>query len=301
MQLPPGGFFGGARRSSSSHGIEVSHRLAEGPPEAVPVHTHQDAHFIRVTGGAYVSAAGRRPDADCPILIYNPPGTTHRDHFERGRGSFLAVSVRPHLVGTILPAAELPQAPLYLAQPVQHALVMRLGRGPCGLSLQALALELIGTLRGRSRTPSPRPPGWLGRALELLQDRYLEDLSIADVAAAVDVHPIHLARTFRRHFRCTPGEFARVRRLERAVRLLLHGTQPLAEVALGCGFADQSHFSRVFSGAFGLPPGEYRVLAGPASAGQRRFQIDKTAPTELCKLTHWTAAARRGTRRGRCV
>jgi AraC family transcriptional regulator len=294
MQLPAGGFFGGARLAFSSHGIEISHRLAEGPPEALPVHTHQDAHFIWVTGGEYVSAAGSHPPADRPVLIYNPPGTTHRDHFERGRGSFFAVSLQPQLAVSMLAAASLPAAPVYLRQWAQHALIMRIGRGACGMALQALTVELLGTMQVRPQAESAARPGWLSRALELLQDRYLEDLSIADVAASVGVHPIHLARTFRRHFRCTPGEFARVRRLERAVALLLQSAQPLADVALGSGFADQSHLSRAFTRAFGLPPGEYRALAGQSST-QRRFQTDKTAPVGLRKLTHWAAAARRGT------
>ncbi|HSY04640.1 MAG TPA: AraC family transcriptional regulator [Steroidobacteraceae bacterium] len=260
----------------------------------MPVHTHQDAHFIWVTGGEYVSAAGSHPPADRPVLIYNPPGTTHRDHFERGRGSFFAVSLQPQLAVSMLAAASLPAAPVYLRQRAQHALIMRIGRGARGMALQALTGELFGTMQVRPQAESAAPPGWLSRALELLQDRYLEDLSIADVAASVGVHPIHLARTFRRHFRCTPGEFARVRRLERAVALLLQSAQPLADVALGSGFADQSHLSRAFTRAFGLPPGEYRALAGQSSA-QRRFQTDKTAPVGLRKLTHWAAAARRGT------
>src|SRR5215475_14403119 len=92
--LAPGQFFGGARLGRSVGGIEVSHRIAAGPPEQVLTHTHRDAHFILVTGGEYVSAAGRARSTG-PVLIYNPPGTTHRDHFERGRGSFFAISLAP--------------------------------------------------------------------------------------------------------------------------------------------------------------------------------------------------------------
>ena len=281
LQLAPGEFFGDACLARSGGGIEVSHRIAAGTPEEVVTHTHLDAHFILVTGGDYVSAAGRRPDAG-PVLIYNPPGTTHRDHFERGRGSFYAISLSPGYAAPALDGTSVPDAPRYLTGPAQHALAMRLAVSCAAeptppTSPDALCMELLGSMDERLPLAPRARPGWLARAVELLCDRYREELSIAEIAAAVGVHPIYLARTFRRHVRCTPAEFARFRRLERAVALLLRTTQPLAEVALGSGFADQSHFSRVFGRYYGLPPGEYRALAGRGPPGAaRRFHFDKT-------------------------
>ena len=285
LQLAPGEFFGGMRLARSGAGIEVSHRIAAGAPEEVVTHTHRDAHFILVTGGDYISAAGR-PPASGPVLVYNPPGTTHRDHFERGRGSFYAISLSPGYAAPALSGTSVPDAPRYLTASAQHALAMRLAAScavSCGTefpppsSLDALCLELLGSMDERMPVVPRARPAWLARAVELLEDRYREELSIAEIAAAVGVHPIHLARTFRRHLRCAPGEFARFRRLERAAAMLLRTTRPLAEVALGSGFGDQSHLSRVFVRYYGLPPGEYRALAGrgPPGAG-RRFHFDKT-------------------------
>ena len=279
LHLAPGEFFGGARLGRSGGGIEVSHRIAAGAPEQVLTHTHHDAHFILVTGGDYVSAAGRPPDIG-PVLIYNPPGTTHRDHFERGRGSFFAVSLAPGYAALALTGTTVPDAPCYLTAPAQLALVMRIA-ATCAaevatLSLDALCMELLATMDPRLRGPPSARPGWLARAVELLHDRYREELTVAEIATAVGVHPIHLARTFRRHLRCTPGEFARFRRLERAAALLQRTAWPLAEVALSSGFADQSHLTRVFTRYFGLPPGEYRLLAGSTLGALRRFQTDKT-------------------------
>jgi AraC family transcriptional regulator len=303
LRLAPGQFFGGARLSFSSHGIDVSHRIAVGAPEEVLTHTHEDAHFILVTGGDYVSAAGARPSAG-QVLVYNPPGTTHRDHFESGRGSFLAISVQPRKAAALLAAVSIADEPLYLPAAAQHAIAMRIAGswalGPEGLSLEALCLELLASMERGVRSPTLARPPWLNAALELLHDRYTEELTIADIAGSVGVHPIHLARTFRRHFRCTPGEFARYRRLERAVALLGRTARPLAEVALSSGFADQSHFSKTFTRYFGLPPGEYRLLAGQGVGPSRRFQIDKTALPRWNRVTAWATAARAGARRRMC-
>jgi AraC family transcriptional regulator len=295
LRLAPGQFFGGARLSHSSHGINVSHRIAIREPAEVLNHTHEDAHFILVTGGDYVSAAAGRPAADRAVLVYNPPGTTHRDHFQRGRGSFFAISLDPPKAAAALTGISTPDAPLHLVAPAQHAMALRIARccasQATGLSLEALCLELLGSMDRHDRREPP-PPDWLQAAVELLHDRYVEDLTIADIAAGVGVHPVHLARSFRRHLRCTPGEFARFRRLEKAVELLGRTGRPLAEIALSCGFADQSHLNKVFARSLGLPPGEYRRLAGVAAARSRMFQIDKSAPPGWVKLRAWAVSTR---------
>jgi len=113
------------------------------------------------------------------------------------------------------------------------------------------------------------------------------------------VHRVYLARTFRRHFGCTPGEFARFRRLERSLALLLGTRCSLAEVALRSGFVDQSQFSKAFTRCLGLPPGEYRTLLGKGVGARSRLQIDKTVSSHWRKVAASAATARASTRRAR--
>jgi AraC family transcriptional regulator len=303
LQLAPAQFFGNASLARSAGSSVISHRIASGAPEEVLSHTHHDAHFILVTGGVYVSAAARAPAAGETVLVYNPPGTTHRDHFERGRGSFFAVSIEPAAAATALAELSAPDGPLYLMAAHQRGTAMRIATacavGASNLSLEALSLELLGSLDRRAQAKSAEAPGWLAAALELLYDRYREDLTIAQIAAGVGVHSVHLARTFRRHLGCTPGEFARFRRLERSLALLLTTRLSLAEVALGSGFADQSHFTRTFARCLGLPPGEYRMLVGVDCRAVHRLQIDKTRFSRWGMVAAWAESARASARRGK--
>lgn len=303
LRFAPGHFYGGTRLSFSSHEISVTHRIADRMPEEVVSHTHTDAHFVLVTGGDYVSVAEGNSADGFPILVYNPAGTTHRDHFERGRGSFFAISLNPAKTSAMPTGCLLPDGPLYLRAPAQHALALRVAAfsisDGSGLALDSLVHELLGSMDRQAQRPTQAPPAWLHEALELLHDRYIEDLSIADIAASVGVHPIHFARTFRRYFRCTPGDFARFRRLEMAAQLLTRSVRPLAEVALNCGFADQSHFTKVFARHLGLPPGEYRQLAGVRAKRSRMFQIDKSGLPSLAKLRARGATARAYARKQR--
>src|SRR5258708_17172326 len=207
LHFAPGQFFGGTRLSLTSNGVSGSHRIADRAPEEVLTHTHEDAHFILVTGGDYVSAAAGRPAADRPILVYNPPGTTHRDHFLRGRGSFFAISLDPVKAKALI-GASTPDGAKFLVGRAQHAIALRIA-GCCalrtsGLSLEALCVELLGSMDEQSTRKARTPPNWLHATLELLHDRYVENLTIAEIADSVGVHPVHLARSVRRHFRCAP-------------------------------------------------------------------------------------------------
>jgi len=65
-----------------------------------------------------------------------------------------------------------------------------------------------------------------------------------------------LARQFRAAFGTCPSNFRTMRQLDEA-RRMIRGGLPLAEAALGAGFADQSHMSRMFKRAYGLTPAKW--------------------------------------------
>jgi len=78
----------------------------------------------------------------------------------------------------------------------------------------------------------------------------------------VEVHPAHLARAFRAHFRMSMGPYVRRLRLDWAAGELARSDLPLAAVALAAGFADQSHFTRTFKRYLGVTPNVYRRTRG---------------------------------------
>lgn len=128
------------------------------------------------------------------------------------------------------------------------------------LAIQGLTLEMLTEV---SRQPRQilerRPPRWLSRATELLHERLAERLTITELASAVGIHPMHLAREFRRFHRCTIGEYLRRQRIESACRQLQASRESLAEIACSAGFADQSHFTRTFKRVVGMTPSQYRA------------------------------------------
>src|SRR5262249_52461237 len=99
----------------------------------------------------------------------------------------------------------------------------------------------------------------LSRVIAFLDEHFVDSPSLSEVARAAEVHPVHLARTFRRHYRCTVGEYLRQLRVTFACRQLTQGSRPLVEIALAAGFSDQSQFSRTFKRAMGLTPAAFRA------------------------------------------
>lgn len=128
------------------------------------------------------------------------------------------------------------------------------------LAIEGLVLELLAAVaRNQIKLEGRVSPRWLGRAEEYLRAHFSEHLNLVTVSAAVGVHPVHLARQFRKHYSCTAGDYVRRLRVEYACQELGKSGSSLAEIASAAGFSDQSHFSKVFRRLTGMTPAEYRA------------------------------------------
>lgn len=257
-----GEFFGDSCSRRELSGFSIARIVASRPPLEVPDHTHETAHVVLVLEGRYVTAAERAEPGRAPSLIWNPPATAHRDRFVENTGVFLTVSVSDSRLGTFGDDG-LPARPVGIASGAAVRVARRLAgvlqHGPRHSTSRAerLCHELFGNLHPE-RLRRLRPPAWLCSVRETIADRYDEPLRVGELAAAADVHPVHLIRSFHRFFGRTPAEYLRGRRLEVAAELLRSTSLPIVEVALRTGFADQSHFTRAFGRGFGVAPAAYR-------------------------------------------
>lgn len=86
-----------------------------------------------------------------------------------------------------------------------------------------------------------------------------EDIALADLARECRLSVSYFIRAFKRTLGTTPHQWLTRLRVEAAARLL-RSDMPLADIAIECGFVDQSHLTRVFSRHFGLPPGRHRRI-----------------------------------------
>lgn len=260
-----GRFYGVSTVERQLPSVRVAHLSATISAEGVEEHSHDDAHFVLATHGRYLTTAWG-PETEGPPLVFNPPGVVHRDRFVGASGHFLAVSFEAATWRDL--AGQDPTAgdALRLTGALARVCALRLTRAILARDIEPVALESLGLeLAAQVQTPireSDHRPDWLAAAETYLADAFDQPIAVADVARAAGVHPVHLARGYRRWFGATPGARLRTRRLERAADLLMLGKAPIGEIALRAGFCDQSHLNRQFRLAYGVTPGEFARLCG---------------------------------------
>ncbi|MFM9827364.1 MAG: helix-turn-helix domain-containing protein [Sphingomonas sp.] len=101
-------------------------------------------------------------------------------------------------------------------------------------------------------------PVRLARVIDFIDSRLDHEIHLNDLAGVAGLSPFHFSRVFKLATGETPYHFVGSRRLDRARTMLVGSDLPLAELALACGFASQSHFTAAFTKAVGMPPGRYR-------------------------------------------
>jgi AraC family transcriptional regulator len=128
--------------------------------------------------------------------------------------------------------------------------------------LFALGIHVAQTYGGM-RPPSRPARGGLAdwqvkRAKEILSANLDGGVPLKDVARECGLSVSHFSRAFRVTAGAAPYRWLMTRRVEAAKEKLRDGRLSLSEVALACGFADQSHLTRIFTGMVGLSPGAWR-------------------------------------------
>jgi AraC family transcriptional regulator len=136
---------------------------------------------------------------------------------------------------------------------------------PTRLEMEGRAMLLLDALLALHGAAPPAAraigglSGWrLRRAIDFMAEHAAEDLALDDLAASVDLSAKHFARAFRQSTGIPPHRWLIERRIDRAKAMLVEGDLSLAEIALACGFADQSHFTAAFRKSVGATPGGFR-------------------------------------------
>lgn len=267
-RLAPGHFFADVARASRCAGLvltETRHAAAR----RIPEHGHALAYFCLLLDGGYWERYGPRTVRyDTPSIAYHPPGEEHHGEISRVGGVCFNIEMEPAWLARVEPHLRLPTGTVDARDGELVWLGLRAHRefrraDACTpLALEGLVLELLATAARTRERGERQAPAWLARVMARLEADFQQPLAVSGLAAEAGVHPVHLARVFRRAHGRTIGEHVRRLRIRYACRRLAEPDASLADVALAAGFADQSHFGRVFHEMTGLTPGQYRVSQG---------------------------------------
>jgi AraC family transcriptional regulator len=231
-----------------------------------PKHAHATPAFCLVLNGQYEQRFQKQDVVyRTSTVLFRPPAVEHIDRISAAGATCFIIEpdstwLKESGLERLILGYALSHAGSKAMWLVNHAL--REFRHPDGvtpLALEGLVLALGAEF---ARIPEPRVrrrcPPWLLRVRESLDEALSSRLTLAELAAEADVHPVHMAAAFRRAFGVPVGEYARARRIEAGRHALDDRSRPINEIALTLGFSSQSHFTRVFRRQTGLTPYAYR-------------------------------------------
>ena len=240
-------------------------------------HWHTTYGFGLMEQGAHRSMSGRGiVDAHVGDVITTNPGEVHDGRPLGGPSRrWQMIYLDPAVMASMVGHAEASAVDVRLTRPViqdtilipvLRQLLRRLERWSASRHPapdaaprceEALVRSCGLLLRGHSTaTAAVDARGDVAQVRERLADDLLGSPSLSELAAIVDLSRYQLLRRFERVYGMTPFEWQRQVRAERARALIGTGSS-LADAAVDCGFADQSHMTRAFVGHFGFTPGAW--------------------------------------------
>jgi AraC family transcriptional regulator len=173
------------------------------------------------------------------------------------------------------PAERLVEAPpMTLLSRLLHAaaeaLDVDLEQSRALLGQACVLLQARTTARGAPAHPSAQAalaalaPWQAKRVACHVEENLDRALPVGELSRMAGLSTSYFSRAFKGTFGQTPHAFILGRRVERARQELLAGREPLCQIALSCGFADQAHLARTFRRQTGLAPSEWRRVHRPA-------------------------------------
>ncbi len=244
---------------------ETTHKASQ----KLPRHYHEHANIAFILNGSFTEVLDRQCfECSSQSLVVKPAGEAHANKYDRSGLRCILIEVEPERIESLRPFTKVFDRVSHIRGATLSMLATRIYKemrfldNASPIAIEGLSLELIAELSRNCRPVFERKlPPWLKRAKEILHAHFSETVSLAVIGNEVGVHPVHLARQFRKFYGCTLGEYIRRLRIQFACRELSTSDMPLVEITLASGFSHQAHFSRLFKRQIGVTPSEFRSLS----------------------------------------
>jgi len=144
---------------------------------------------------------------------------------------------------------------------------------------QMVLHEVVARFDEDRRVPIPKNRAMtVGPAILLAHRRYVGELTVAQMAAAVQMSRFHFIRVFRRETGLTPYGFLMRLRIARAMALLRETDRPVHRIGQEVGYLNAAAFSRAFLDLAGMSPQVYRMTTRTEGEAMRVTSRTATPP-----------------------
>jgi len=256
------GTFYGAVQARREQCDAIFTDLRHKSPRKLPSHAHELPFFAVLMEGLYGERYGRQERQFRPFTVhFRPAGVPHQDEVGPPGVRFFEIEIRPSWrkrLEDCSTALDVPRDDCTGGELLW--LAMKLFRevhgttNPDDLSIESLLVELMTAAARMPPDPELERPAWLSRIIEKLAVDYAERVTLDDLSREAGVHPVHLSRVFRKSLGEGIGEHVQRLRVRAACEQMRQPEASIAEISLALGFADQSHFTRIFRRVVGMTP-----------------------------------------------
>jgi AraC family transcriptional regulator len=262
-KLTAGNFFGNTDQTVSLDGLIIT--STEYTQSFVDWHYHDNAYFTFLIAGK-VSEINKKDHHKCVpgTLLFHHCQEPHYNQKPAGYTRGMHLELSPEWLSESA-GKDLAEGSFEVTDPLVKLLfhqVLLSTKNPddtTPLSLHSLALNAVDRLSGStSHRRYKQPPAWVDKLRQLLHDSPQSTHSLESLSRTIGIHPVHLSRYFLKYFGCNLGAYIRNMRLCRGAAELNAGKKSATQIALECGFYDQTHFIRCFKEAFRYTPHQYR-------------------------------------------
>lgn len=226
---------------------------------SVPTHIHDYFSVRALISGThhYALKDGTIRHSIPHVWYYAPPFDPHTH--EACESDIMTLGIQIPIAR--MEGIEIPDRAQFRGDSAQHSIKIiqdQLNNSPSPKILLATLDLILGFMMVGTDEAKEDWPGWLTPVKMAIDNDVLRVQSVNQIASTANVHPSHLARTFRKHFGQPITEYIRDRKLEWCYQKVQTTDLKLGQIATVAGFADQAHFCRVFKRRYGRSPSDFR-------------------------------------------
>jgi AraC-like DNA-binding protein len=259
------------RKASELPGVEVVRAVHRGPPQRWQLIPMVQIQVIEEGAARIGSCAGREVVAAGDTFINAPNHDPRIEERLSPTGASLRLYIHPDTFDAVSARVGGPPHDDFAVRVLHNppaaaavrAFAAEVERGGSRQHLEARLAQFIAQVSGWMNSQSEKPLELrpeVEMTRQLLHRYFRQPIGLGDLAHHSGLSRFHLLRLFREGLGITPHAYMLHLRIANA-RALLDAGSPVADVALRCGFADQSHFTRCFKSIVGISPGAFARLA----------------------------------------
>lgn len=265
LQLARGQFYGNTHFKRSVKLLTLTDTVYT--HDFVDWHYHEMPYFtFLLQGGLTEGSKNGRKNLQAGNILFHHWNECHYNQKPAGISRGFHLEIDPEFLKTYDVSLHCLQGSHTLQNPLLKILFYRLlaATKMSGsfneMVIESLVLEIISGSNNEFLTDERHIPKWVHQVKEILIENYNIPLSLNEIADILNIHPVHLSRSFSKYFHCTLGEYVRRLKIEKAMPDIVAGNTSFTDIAYECGFADQSHFIRVFKAYLKMNPSLYKKL-----------------------------------------